>query len=326
MFWSFSTACKASFLVLLLTTHTGSNMDIRARWSACIQQDDPFLVFFHISVKNCAAECAKRSECDLMGYKRRINVCELYWKNYTEKLGKYTENSCIFIRREKLAYIKDLTICTCNSGETCDYKAGQCILTECSLLTLKNGKLYGNLRTINSKKRIRCDKGYIESNGVVETTCQPNGAWSYTPTCVKQKNAECPKSTGEWIYPSLHSDFKIMFSHLSVDEATAKVDCGAHNLSRIVKIDVDWKHMFIANVLANCTGFVGSCYWIEGSSITGTWQYMDLTPVTLNKFWDAGEPIIANGQCMAINKNQRWQAQNCNHVCHYICEQQGIYS
>jgi hypothetical protein len=45
-----------------------------------------------------------------------------------------------------------------------------------------------------------------------------------------------------------------MFSHLSVDEATAKVDCGAHNLSRIVKIDVDWKQMFIANVLANCTG------------------------------------------------------------------------
>jgi hypothetical protein len=80
------------------------------------------------------------------------------------------------------------------------------------------------------------------------------------------------------------------------------------------------------NILYYFVGFVGSCYWIEGSNITGTWQYKDLTPVTLKKFWDSGEPISANGQCMAINSNQLWQAKNCDHVCHYICEQQGIYS
>jgi hypothetical protein len=45
-----------------------------------------------------------------------------------------------------------------------------------------------------------------------------------------------------------------MFPHLSVDNPSANVDCAAQNLSRIVKINVNWKQTFIANILANCSG------------------------------------------------------------------------
>ncbi|XP_045170604.2 uncharacterized protein LOC123533016 [Mercenaria mercenaria] len=310
-----------------------------SRWAPCLEQRKESLIVSDISVKQCVFECAVRSECIFLGYKSVLNVCELHIKNISEFNEIDGSNQCIFILREDIITTEVEKVCTCDDGQLCDVHTGQCNFKECKVMTLSNGKVYGNVRHVNAKVRVRCNSGYVESNGMVEATCNPDGSWSYTPSCVIQSSITTTTTTTEttaapnsgtvcgnsldiWIHHNTDPTFQVTLSQLSQNQDDASLACGALN-AKLVKIDEEWKQTFLADSLANCAEYSATCYWIDGSNIGTTWQFTDSSamPTDDTVFWDAEQPDSAGGKtCVAMNSNQRWFNKNCNNVCGYICE------
>lgn len=106
MYWSLAVDLTTAFLVLILAQTTGSSNGVRLRWQRCFKEQASFLAFYNISVKDCALKCARNPKCEFLGYKPRMNVCEFYKKNDTEKLGRDQGNTCIFINRKHLRFFK----------------------------------------------------------------------------------------------------------------------------------------------------------------------------------------------------------------------------
>ncbi|XP_060580798.1 integumentary mucin C.1-like [Ruditapes philippinarum] len=70
------------------------------------------------------------------------------------------------------------------------------IITECQPFYFDNGFVYGNVRQVHAKRRIKCHDGYREINGVQEVTCNNDGNWSYLPSCVLQSSSTATTTPG----------------------------------------------------------------------------------------------------------------------------------
>jgi hypothetical protein len=58
-------------------------------------------------------------------------------------------------------------------------------VTECERLTIENGIVNGNMRSIGASITYECNQMYIAIFQAPGATCLANGTWSYTPDCTK---------------------------------------------------------------------------------------------------------------------------------------------
>lgn len=197
-------------------------------FSKCIETKDSFVQLTDVSLAECVEACITRHACLSIGYRVAMKFCELHKED--NLVTSKDKQSCIFIERNDM----DTThakICSClHDGHVCNLISGLCEIKECGHLNLLNGTVYGNRHYIGAKLQVSCDKGFEESNGIKQVTCNNSGDWDPTPVCKALTTTAAPEqqtTVKEYycpVYPydpdykifDLHSDGVIIDNRLNI--------------------------------------------------------------------------------------------------------------
>ena len=69
----------------------------------CHTEQDRFNYIFGISIAQCVKECSARAHCQALGFRSRLNVCELFTSSNTSHL---LPGNCIYIAKMNVNTIK----------------------------------------------------------------------------------------------------------------------------------------------------------------------------------------------------------------------------
>lgn len=82
----------------LLKVH-GQKFNV-TNWSKCIQPKDSFVKLVGVSIAECVDACIRRQTCRSIGYRRRMQFCEIHKED--NLVTNANDDSCIFIERNDM--------------------------------------------------------------------------------------------------------------------------------------------------------------------------------------------------------------------------------
>ncbi|XP_060591580.1 fibrinogen-like protein A [Ruditapes philippinarum] len=171
-----------------ITRSNGSKFKYNiSSWKFCLKSDHILSTLTQVTLSQCVDECATRTDCQAVNYFKSYHICELIPENNgvlfeTTKVNR----GCVLVKKDDMITTEINESCPCGARESCDLELDvSCTIKECETLTIQNGRVNGNMRSIGSSITYECNQMYIATFQESGATCLANGTWSYTPDCTK---------------------------------------------------------------------------------------------------------------------------------------------